>query len=226
MIRIPAGAVLLVGMLSTGAAAQSANSAVAAASRAMGAETLNSITYSGTARNGSFGQSKAIGEPLGSVNATQINPYTRTINFGQPAAPTALVSRATGTTQPPTIPGVPAQPAGAFNQNVTGAQAISSWTQALNIWTTPWGFLKGAAVSNVTMRQARGQRVVSFSPANLRSPSGQAYTVTGYLNGQNQVTRVETRVDNAVVGDLLVEFEYSNYQNRAGVQVPGRPAEG
>ena len=32
--------------------------------------------------------------------------------------------------------------------------------------------------------------------------------VTGYINAQNLVTKVETRVENAVVGDLLVEFEY------------------
>jgi glyoxylase-like metal-dependent hydrolase (beta-lactamase superfamily II) len=63
---------------------------------------------------------------------------------------------------------------------------------------------------------------VSFSPANFKSPSGQSYTVTGHLNAQNLVTKVETRVENAVVGDLLVEFEYSNYQNMNGVQVPGR----
>jgi len=46
--------------------------------------------------------------------------------------------------------------------------------------------------------------------------------VTGYINNQNLVTKVETRVDHAVIGDLLVEFEYSNYQNMNGVQVPGR----
>jgi glyoxylase-like metal-dependent hydrolase (beta-lactamase superfamily II) len=46
--------------------------------------------------------------------------------------------------------------------------------------------------------------------------------VTGYINGQNQVTKVETRADNAVAGDLLIEFEYSNYQNMNGVQVPTR----
>ena len=72
------------------------------------------------------------------------------------------------------------------------------------------------------MRQERGRPVVSFSPATPRSPSGQSYVVTGYLNNQNLVTRVETRVENAVVGDLLVEFEYSNYQNMNGVQVPTR----
>ena len=110
---------------------------------------------------------------------------------------------------------------GVFNQNITAMQANTNWNQGLNIWTTPWGFLKGAAANNATVRQQGGQQVVSFSPA-LKSPSGQAYTVTGYINNQNQVTKVETRVDNAVVGDLLVEFEYSNYQNMNGVQVPTR----
>jgi glyoxylase-like metal-dependent hydrolase (beta-lactamase superfamily II) len=223
MLRTLTGATLVVtllSILSIGAAAQ--NDTVATASKAMGADTLNSITYSGTARNGAFGQSKAIGTPLGPVNTTQITPYTRTINFGPSADRAALVSRATGPTQPPTVPGTPAPMPGVFNQNITGMQADTNWNQALNIWTTPWGFLKGAAANKATAQQQGGQQVVSFSPANLKSPSGQTYTVTGYINNQNQVTKVETRVDHAVVGDLLVEFEYSNYKAMNGVQVPGR----
>ena len=204
------------------AAAQDAGSAIAAASKAMGVDTLTSITYSGTARNGQFGQSKSIGEPMGPVNVTLITQYTRTINFGPSSDPAALVSRATGPTQPPAVPGVPPQPAGVFNQNITGAQAAGSWAQALNIWTTPWGFLKGAAANAATVRRQGGLQVISFSPANLKSPSGQTYTVTGYVNDRNLVTRVETQVDNAVVGDLLVEFEYANYQSMNGVQVPAR----
>jgi glyoxylase-like metal-dependent hydrolase (beta-lactamase superfamily II) len=204
------------------AAGQDAGSAIAAASKAMGVETLTSITYSGTARNGQFGQSKNIGEPMGPVNVTVITEYTRTINFGPPSDPAALVSRATGPTQPPAVPGVPPQPAGVFNQNITGTQAGANWAQALTIWTTPWGFLKGAAANAATVRKEGAQQVISYSPANLKSPSGQTYTVTGYLNAQNLVTKVETRVDNAVVGDLLVEFEYASYQNLNGVQVPAR----
>ena len=211
----------LIALLPAAASAQSAGPVVAAASKAMGADSLTSITYSGTARNGAFGQSKAIGEPMGAVNLTQITQYTRTINFATPADASALVSRATGPTQPPTVPGAPAPMPGVFNQNITAMQANSNWNQALNIWTTPWGFLKGAAANNATVRQQGGQQVVSFSPA-LKSPSGQAYTVTGYINGQNLVSKVETRVDNAVVGDLLVEFEYPSYQNMNGVQVPTR----
>lgn len=215
-------AVLLTPILAADALAQDAGAIVGAASKAMGVEGLNSITYSGSARNGAFGQSKAIGEPLGPNNNTLITTYTRTINFGPATEPTALVSRASGPTQPPAIPGVAPQPAGTFNQNITGQQATDSWTQALNIWTTPWGFLKGAAANKATVRQEGGQQVVSFSPANFKSPSGQTYTVTGRINGQNLVTAVETRVENNVVGDLLVQFDYSNYQNMNGVQVPGR----
>jgi len=221
IVRLAAAAFVLT-TLSTSAAAQDAAPVVAAASKAMGADTLTSITYSGTARNGAFGQSKDIGEPMGPVNVTQITQYTRTINLGTAADPSALVSRATGPTQPPTVPGVPPPAPGVFNQNITGAQAAANWAQALNIWTTPWGFLKAAVVNNATTRREGGQQIVSFTPPNYKSPSGQTYTVTGYINAQNLVTKVETRVDHAVVGDLPVEFEYSNYQNMNGVQVPGR----
>jgi glyoxylase-like metal-dependent hydrolase (beta-lactamase superfamily II) len=215
-------AALLIVVLSTSTATQNASSILAASSKAMGVDTLNSITYSGTARNGAFGQSKAIGDPMGAVNVTRVTEYTRTINFAPGGDAAALVSRASGPTQPPTVPGVPAPMPGVFNQNITGAQATSNWNQGLNIWTTPWGFLKGAAANNATVRQQGGQQLVSFTPPNLKSPSGQTYSVTGYINNQNLVSKVETRVDNAVVGDLLVEFEYSNYQNMNGVQVPAR----
>jgi len=215
--------VALLGLvLAGGTSAQNTSTVVAAASKAMGVDNLNSITYSGSARNGAFGQSKSIGDPMGPVNVTQIAMYTRTINFGPSSDQMALVSRATGRTQPPTVPGAPPPAPGEFNQNITGMQAATNWTQGLNIWTTPWGFLKGAAANNATVRQQGGQQVVSFSPANLKSPSGQMYTVTGYINNQNLVTKVETKVDHAVVGDLPVEFEYSNYQNMNGVQVPTR----
>src|SRR5262245_56065528 len=122
MFRATVSAFLFLSLLSVEVSAQNAGAVITAASRAMGADGLNSIPYSGTARNGTFGQSKAIGDPLGAINVTQITAYTRTIRFGEPAAPTDLVSRATGPTQPPTVPGTPPPTAGVFNQNITGAQ--------------------------------------------------------------------------------------------------------
>ena len=210
LLRTLTVAALLV-TFSTGAAAQNAGSVLAAASKAMGADMLTSITLSGTARNGAFGQSKAIGNPLGPVNTTQITQYTRTITFAPPAAPTDLVSRATGPTQPPTVPGAPAPMPGVFNQNITGQQLNTNFAQAFNVWSTPWGFLKAAAANNATVRQQGRDQLVSFQPSNMKSPSGQLYTVTGTINRDNLVTKVETRVEHAVVGDLPIEFEYSNY---------------
>jgi hypothetical protein len=91
-------AALLIVVLSTSTATQNASSILAASSKAMGVDTLNSITYSGTARNGAFGQSKAIGDPMGAVNVTRVTEYTRTINFAPGGDAAALVSRASGPT--------------------------------------------------------------------------------------------------------------------------------
>ena len=202
--------------------AQDASAVVAAVSKAMGVDNLNAIAYIGSARSGAFGQSKSIGDPMGTVNVTRVEEYRRAINFAKPDTMTALVSRATGTTHPPSVPGGPMPTPGMLNQTITAAQAAGSWGQALNIWTTPWGFVKGAAANNATVRRQGSQQILTFSPAGFTSPSGSSYTVTGYINNQNLVTKVETRVDHAVAGDLLVEFEYSGYQNMNGLQVPTR----
>ena len=199
--------------LSIGVGAQNAATVIGNASKAIGADSLTSITFSGSAQNANFGQSKTIGTPWAPIGITRITAYTRTIDLNQPA------SRAFGPTQPPAVPGAPAPMPGNFNQNITPAQ--NTWTQQLEIWITPWGFLKGAAANNATARQAGGRTVVSWSPA-LKAPSGQAYVVTGYINGQNLVEKVETRVEHPVVGDLLVEAEYSDYKDFGGVTVPAR----
>jgi glyoxylase-like metal-dependent hydrolase (beta-lactamase superfamily II) len=212
MFRKLAVAAGIVTVLSLGAGAQDANTVVANATKAMGATGLSSLTYSGSAANGNFGQSKTIAGPLA---VTTISNYTRAIDLTQPA------SRATGATMPPTIPGAPPPQAGTFNQNIAPANA--AWTQQLEIWVTPWGFLKGAAANNASSRSQRvggkAYNVVSWSPAQ-KSPSGQPYRLNGYIDEQNLVERVETWVEHPVVGDLHVETTYSGYQDFNGLKVP------
>ena len=222
LVRIAIAALLLVIGATPRVTAQDAGAIIGAASKTMGVDNVNAIAYIGRARTGAFGQSKSIGDPMGAVNVTHIAEYRRILDFSRPAAPAAPVSRATGTTHPPTVPGSPLPVPGTLNQTITAAQAAASWGQALNIWTSPWGFLKLAASSSAKVVRQGPLQAVSFSPAGFTSPSGSSYTLTGYINNQNLVTKVETRVDNAVVGDLLVEFEYSGYQNMNGVQVPTR----
>jgi len=222
LVRVVLLASFLVICATPAVVAQDASAVLAAASKAMGTDNLNAIAFIGRARIGAFGQSKSIGDPMGAVNVTSVTDYRRVINFSRPDTTAAAVLRATGTGFPPRLPGTPPPPPGLFNQTITAAQAAASWGQALNIWATPWGFLKAAAANTATVSRQGSQQVVSFSPAGFTSPSGSSYTLTGYISNQNLITKVETRVDHAVAGDLLVEFEYSGYQNMNGLQVPTR----
>jgi glyoxylase-like metal-dependent hydrolase (beta-lactamase superfamily II) len=201
-----------------GAAAQDAKTIISDASKAMGAENLSSITYSGSASNVNFGQTKSISGPY--VLSTTITNYTRAIDFGQPA------SRATGTTMTPAPAGAPPAQPGTLNQNITPANA--TWTQQLEIWTTPWGFLKGAAANSATARSQRlGGRtfnVVSWTTPQ-KAPSGLAYTVIGYINDKNMVERVETSVEHPILGDLQVESTFTDYRDYGGLKVPGKIAQ-
>ena len=206
---------LLLTILSMGAAAQDAKTIISDASKAMGAENLNSITYSGSASNVNFGQTKSISGPY--VLSTTITNYTRAIDFTQPA------SRATGTTMTPAPPGAPPAQPGNLNQNITPANA--AWTQQLEIWITPWGFLKGAAANSATARSQRigGKtvNVVSWTTPQ-KAPSGKSYTVTGYIDDKNMVERVETWVEHPILGDLHVESTYTDYRDFGGLRVPGK----
>jgi glyoxylase-like metal-dependent hydrolase (beta-lactamase superfamily II) len=195
--------------------AQDAKSVVEEALKATGSAGLTSITYSGTAATANFGQSRTISFGLAS---TSIRGYTRTIDFTQPA------SRATGTTLPPAVRGGPPPVPGTFDQSITAA--TPAWAQQLQIWTTPWGFLRGAAAAtNATVRSRKidgvNYRVVTWSPEQ-KAPSGQAYRLVGYINEGHIVERVETWVEHLILGDMHVEFTYTNYQDFNGLKVPTR----
>ena len=84
----------------------------------------------------------------------------------------------------------------------------------LQIWMTPHGFLKAAALNNAIATMASGRKTVSFTAGK--------HTVTGTLNDQNLVERIETLVDNPVLGDMPVEVTYSGYKDFAGVKFPTR----
>ena len=64
-------------------------------------------------------------------------------------------------------------------------------------------------------------RVVTWSPEQ-KAPSGQAYRLVGYINDGHIVERVETWVEHPILGDMHVEFTYSNYQDFSGLKVPTR----
>lgn len=204
--------VALVGLLTQPTAAQDANSAIAAASKAMGLDGVNSVTYWGSGANYNLGQSNNASADWPRVN---LNDYRRTINFAQPTL------RATAVTWAAPPQGAPASQ-GAFQQLATAANP--GWAQHLDIWVSPWGFLKGAAANNATVKAqtiaGRRFNVVTWN-APQKSPSGQPYRVVGYINPQNMVEKVETWLENPIFGDMLVETNYSQWrQTSTGLMYP------
>jgi glyoxylase-like metal-dependent hydrolase (beta-lactamase superfamily II) len=203
--------VALAGLMSSTAAAQDAKAVIANASKAMGADNLTSITFYGSGANFTLGQNNNANMPWPRTN---INDYSRSIDFAN------SLSRATWQTYAvPVTGGAAALTPG--QQNITAQN--TAWAQQLEIWTTPWGFLKGAAANNATVKSqsvgGRKYNVVTWNTTQ-KAPSGIGYKVVGYINANNLVEKVDTWIENPVFGDMLVENEYTNYRDANGVKFP------
>ncbi|HVH26860.1 MAG TPA: MBL fold metallo-hydrolase [Vicinamibacterales bacterium] len=210
MMKLLGAAALLLTM-AWPSTAQDAKSVLANAAKAMGAENLNSVTYYGSGANFGLGQSN---NANGQWPRTNLNDYRRSIDFTQPALRSSAVTYAAPVTGGPATQG-------AFNQNVTPAN--TAWAQHLDIWVSPWGFVKGAAANSATVRSqtvgGRRYNVVTWETPQ-KAPSGVSYKVVGYIAPDNLVERVETWLENPIFGDMLVETLYSEYRDANGLKYP------
>lgn len=203
--------------------AQDAKTVIANAQKALG--DLKSITYSGSAKDVAFQQCGA--------NSTQmvcqgthdpmrpINNYVRVIDLTAPA------SRATGATNNIGAGGSTTVAPGTFFQQVTPQQADVSgpWANSLEFYLTPWGFLKGAAENDATVSHkkvdGKNYTVLTWSP-KVKAPSGKNYVINGYVNQQNVVERVETWLEENIMGDMHIVATYSGWKDFGGVTVPAK----
>lgn len=202
---------MILALSSAHAFAQDAKSVIAAASKATGLDGVTSLYYYGSGASYSLGQNNNSNIPW---PQTPLNEYVRAIDFSTSA------SRATWSTYAtPVTGGAPALVNA--QQNITPAS--SGWAQQLEIWTTPWGFLKTAEANNATVKSqtidGKRYQVVTWSP-QMKSPGGKAYTVVGYINTNNLVEKVQTWLEHPVFGDMLVESEYTFYRDHDGLMYP------
>jgi glyoxylase-like metal-dependent hydrolase (beta-lactamase superfamily II) len=200
-----AAALAFTALVPAAAAAQDAKAVLAAASKAMGMDSLTSITIYGSGANFGLGQSNNANDQWPRTN---LNDYVRSIDFASSTSRATAVTWTAPVTAPTAIQG-------AFQQNITPAN--TGWAQQLEIWTTPWGFIKGAQANNATLGGGNvpGTRAVTWMTTQ-KAPSGVSYKVVGYINAQNLVTRVDTWLENPIFGDMLVENNFSNYRESLG----------
>jgi glyoxylase-like metal-dependent hydrolase (beta-lactamase superfamily II) len=203
------------------AMAQDARTVIADAQRALG--NPQSITYSGSARDVNFQQCGANAAHL--ICYGTHDPMRPIMNYVRVIDLQAPTSRHTGRTFNIGPGGSTTVSEGTFFQQVTPQQANVSqpWGQSLELYITPWGFLKGAAENNATAtsRRVEGKEytVLSWSPT-VKAPSGNAYTVNGYVNEDNLIERVETWLGENIMGDMHIVATYSGYRDFGGVTVP------
>jgi glyoxylase-like metal-dependent hydrolase (beta-lactamase superfamily II) len=194
----------------------------------LGAAQVNSVEFSGAGRWYQFGQAPAPGTAWPQFD---VSKYTATVNYATPAARVQMTRlqtiepnrvRPTPVEQRPdqyvsgTAAWNMAPPAGAAPDTppVATAQPAAVEERVMEIWTTPHGFLKAAAANNATSTPKDGGSEVTFTSGKNK--------YVGTINAQNDLTSVQTWIDNPVLGDTEVLFTYSDYKDFGGVRFPGR----
>jgi len=189
------------------ALAQEAKTVLANASKAMGAENLKSIQYSGTATEFAFGQAV---NPGSAWPGFADKSYTRTINY---ETPSWRVDRTLADIPPGRRGG--GLPPGPTQSVVIGAN--TSWAQQVDLWLTPYGFLRAAANNNATVA-SKSMNGKKYSVITFIAPNKAKFN--GYIDAQNMLDKTETWIDTPMLGDTLVEVAYSGYKDFAGVKFP------
>jgi glyoxylase-like metal-dependent hydrolase (beta-lactamase superfamily II) len=195
-------------------AAPDARSAIANATQALGAGSLKTIEFSGSGFDYTIGQNYNGASPWPKFND---KTYTRVIDFDAPAS---RMSRIRTQAENP--------PHGGGQQPVIGDQqqnqvAAAGSPQAAGLkddlmMSVPYGFLRAAAAAGdatVKSQKMTGKpyTVISFTGGNKAA-------VHGYLDAQNMLEKVETKIDNNVLGDIDFTTTFSDYKDFAGVKFP------
>lgn len=222
----------LVTILAVAACARQEAGTLQGATDALGATDLRSIQYSGSGKWFQFGQA-----PDASLAwpPFDVDSFTATIDYQLPAARVQMVRKqvvepgrvrpvpvdqrpdqhvngtAAWNVAPPagSPPGTPATPS---SQPGTVAE------RRMEIWVTPHGFLKAAAANKATSEAVEG------GGSHVTFTVDGKFRYVGHINAQNQVERVETWIDNPVLGDTPVVTTYAEYRDFGGVMFPSRIA--
>ena len=181
--------------------------------KAMGAADVKTLTISGEGWDGCVGQPYDPNSP--NWRKFSNKNYVRAIDL---EARGWRLQRVRGEGETPGRGGCNAGPVFDQTQNqVTMAGAEAPWNTQLEYILLPEGFLKVALEKNATVKEEKikGKKysVVSFSGDNKAS-------VTGYINETGYVDRVETMINNDVLGDMVWDATYTDWKDFGGLKFP------
>lgn len=146
----------------------------------------------------------------------ELRDYRRVLDFN--AGMSVHTAQRRAGLDPERIGGCGAQPNATAAPQQSSVTPQSSLANQLTLWLTPQGFLKLAADHGAAVNAANGGWDVSFT----ESENGISYPFSGHFNADLLPEYIETRIDNTVFGDMLVEAEFTDYRDFNGVKFPGR----
>jgi len=203
----------VVALLTLGAAnsqLQDATGVLTDASRALGAASVTTVTYSGTGFAYAFLQNHRPDIPYPKFYAK----YARSIDF------TKGVSREETTRSqfenPPRGGGGQPLYTDAPGAAVSGEN--SGWGGG-SVVLTPHGFVKAAMAGRPTMSTTRaGGRTLTVVSFLVRDK----YKVSGYINAEHLIEKIETWTAQATLGDMLIDTTFADYRDFGGAKFPMR----
>jgi glyoxylase-like metal-dependent hydrolase (beta-lactamase superfamily II) len=208
---------------STTAGAQQADALLKRVSQAMGAEPVQSLKYTAEGTGYAFGQAYVPDMPWPIFT---VHSQVRTINYETGSMREEItISRA----EPKGGGGYPQSGQQKNEQYVSG---VTAWNIAggnpvagprfvvdrtHQLWITPHGVVRaalknGAKVAFVN-RDGKPLAAVSFTQPG-------AFSAVAYVNADNLIERVESRVPEAVLGEITVVTSYSDYRDFGGLKFP------
>jgi glyoxylase-like metal-dependent hydrolase (beta-lactamase superfamily II) len=194
---------------------------VDAAAKALDVAKVNGVTFSGTGTWNWFGQQISPNEAWPPFNLTK---FSAAISYTAPAAHVEMergVDADTARNRPAVkqladqwVSGASAwnmaTPAGGTPTAVAQPGAVAE--RQAEIWSTPHGFLKAAMANKAVSKPANGGSEVSFTVGDAK--------YVGTINAKNEVEKVQTWIDNPVLGDAAYETTFSDYKDFGGLRFP------
>ena len=214
------------------AQAQTAQSVLQTAAKAMGTDTVKCLTYSSPGGPGNYVGIVGQGfSPADDWPKVELASFSRTINYDAKTMREEQVRRQ-GSYPARGGGGLPIQGdqrqvnlvSGNYAWSVQGTnvnpQPAAASAQQLEIWLDPQGFIKGAMAAKdlVTFERYEGggerRQILAYTTGKFR--------IQGSLDDTNRVVRVQSFVAHPLLGDMSVEKTYADYKQFGSVWFPTR----
>ncbi|MDY6982247.1 MAG: hypothetical protein SV422_04095, partial [Pseudomonadota bacterium] len=185
----------------------------AAAHAALGSTDLTRLEFTASGWEACPGQPWRIDDGWARWELTD---YRRVLDFD--AGTSLQTAQRRAGMDPERIGGCGAQPDASPTLQQSGISPQTAWPNQLPLWLTPQGVLELAAANEASVETSGDGWTVSFT----KTDGGVNYPFNVQFNSDLLPEHIDTRLDNTVYGDMLVEAEFSDYRDYDGVKFPAR----